>query len=419
MSGRLCTLLIAVAVGALVANAAAPAQVAPASEAARSDEAQQRAQEERRRSGDRRSRRVRMERVEVASPDGRIVFTLLPNAERLSFTVAQDGQSALEPSPVHMSVDGYDLGERARLRQRRDLLDRRVLSWHGAHATARNRCRGAKVALTSDLGMIPFSFEVRVFDDGVAYRHVVPGAAGAVARSGRALGLRAARGRHGLVPRPRRALRIGVRGAQRRRGARRAVGGSAAQLPAAAEAAMARSARRTWSGTAAWRSKRTAGAASSSAWATGSRSTGPSSCATAARKRSGWVVPPIRRRDDHDAVACGAARARSERPRQQRRAAEPLPARRTRRSSRRAWRRPGSSRARPSGATSTAGDAASKAWCASPSWGTAGSEVPHRGGHLAALDGRAGARDRRALARDRHPARVLEALAAAAHAGGA
>ena len=178
MSGRLRTLLTAAAVAAIVGTAPAPAQVAPVSEAERSDEAQQRAQEERRRSGDRRSRRVRMERVEVASPDGRIVFTLLPNAERLSFTVALDGQSALEPSPVQMSVDGYDLGSGLVFGSVETYSIDESFPWHGAHATARNRCRGAKVALTSDLGMIPFSFEVRVFDDGVAYRHVVPGAPG-------------------------------------------------------------------------------------------------------------------------------------------------------------------------------------------------------------------------------------------------
>jgi len=119
-----------------------------------------------------------MERVEVASPDGRIVFTLLPNAERLSFTVALDGRSALEPSPAQMSVDGYDLGSGLVFGSVETYSIDESFPWHGAHATARHRCRGAKVALTSDLGMIPFSFEVRVFDDGVAYRHVVPGAAG-------------------------------------------------------------------------------------------------------------------------------------------------------------------------------------------------------------------------------------------------
>jgi alpha-glucosidase len=48
--------------------------------------------------------------------------------------------------------------------------------WHGVHATARHRSRGARVSLVADLGAIPFHFEARAFDDGVAYRLVVPGA---------------------------------------------------------------------------------------------------------------------------------------------------------------------------------------------------------------------------------------------------
>ena len=118
-----------------------------------------------------------MERVLVAGPDGRIVFALLPNAERLSFTVTMDGRTVIDPSPVQMEVDGLDLGAGLVFGKVESYSIDESYPWHGAHATAVNRCRGARVALTSDLGMISFTFEVRVFDDGVAYRHVVPGAA--------------------------------------------------------------------------------------------------------------------------------------------------------------------------------------------------------------------------------------------------
>ena len=147
-----------------------------ATEPPRSEEALQRAQQERQRSGDRRSRRVRMERVSVTSPDGRIELEVLPNAERLSFTVRMDGRTVVEPSPVQMSVDGYDLGAGLIYAGSETYEIDESYPWHGAHATARNRCRGARLSLTSDLGMIRFAFEVRAFDDGVAYRHVVPGA---------------------------------------------------------------------------------------------------------------------------------------------------------------------------------------------------------------------------------------------------
>jgi alpha-glucosidase len=145
-----------------------------------SEEALQQAQQERQRSGDRRIRRVRMERVSVKSPDGRLELELLPNAERLSFTVRMDGHTVLDPSPVQMSVDGFDLGTGLSFGQVESYALDETYPWHGAHATARNRCNGARVSLSSDLGMIPFTFELRVFDDGVAYRHVVPGEAGAV-----------------------------------------------------------------------------------------------------------------------------------------------------------------------------------------------------------------------------------------------
>jgi alpha-glucosidase len=120
-----------------------------------------------------------MERVRLASPDGRIELTILPNAERLSFEVRMDGRSVVEPSPVEMGVDGFDLGAGLIYGGVESYAVDESYPWHGAHATAVNRANGLRVQLTSDLGMIPFTFEVRAFDDGVAYRHVVPADAAA------------------------------------------------------------------------------------------------------------------------------------------------------------------------------------------------------------------------------------------------
>src|SRR5688572_14491358 len=57
----------------------------------------------------RRSQRVRMQEVQVASPDGNVKFTLLPNAERLTYTVMLGNTAVLEPSTLVMKLDGYDL----------------------------------------------------------------------------------------------------------------------------------------------------------------------------------------------------------------------------------------------------------------------------------------------------------------------
>ena len=76
-----------------------------------------------------------MEQVQVASPDGRTVFTLLPNPERLSLTVTLDGRTALEPSPVQMSVDGFDLGAGLVFGQVETYSIDESYPWHGVHAT--------------------------------------------------------------------------------------------------------------------------------------------------------------------------------------------------------------------------------------------------------------------------------------------
>ena len=176
MRSALRIVIAAASLAALLAGgriASSPAAAAQAPRDRPTEEELRRAQDERQRSGDRRSRRVRMERVVVASPDGRVAFTLLPNAERLTFTVTLDGRTVIEPSPVELTVDGVDLGSGLIFGSvETDAVDE-SFAWHGAHATARHRSHGARVELVSDLGKLPFVLEARAFDDGVAYRLVV------------------------------------------------------------------------------------------------------------------------------------------------------------------------------------------------------------------------------------------------------
>jgi alpha-glucosidase len=124
----------------------------------------------------RRSQRVKeLEEIAVASPDGQVTFKLLSNAERLSYAVTMGETAVVEPSPLQFSVDGFDLTsgvvfsgiERAAINE--------TYPWHGGKATAVNRCRVATVSFTHDLSMTRFSLEIRAFDDGAAYRFIVPG----------------------------------------------------------------------------------------------------------------------------------------------------------------------------------------------------------------------------------------------------
>ena len=123
----------------------------------------------------RRSQRVLMEEVNVISADGNLKFTMLPNAERLTFTVTLGDATMIDPSTIAMRLDGYDLSSGVVLGNIERYQIDETYPWHGAHSTAINRCNGARISLQNDLSSIDYIFDVRAFDDGVAFRHVIGG----------------------------------------------------------------------------------------------------------------------------------------------------------------------------------------------------------------------------------------------------
>jgi alpha-glucosidase len=113
--------------------------------------------------------------VTIASPDGRVQFVLSAGAQgHLEYTVTFRSKNIIDASPLGIVVDRVDLAEGAQIgKEARYSIDE-TYPWYGAHSTAVNHCNGAKVAVTSKAGT-SYTIEVRAYDDGVAFRHLVPG----------------------------------------------------------------------------------------------------------------------------------------------------------------------------------------------------------------------------------------------------
>lgn len=115
--------------------------------------------------------------LEVASPDGQVRFQLAPDAEqRLVYSVTVGGQPRLAPARAGIVVDDRDLGAGVELG---DAVTRKVdetFPWRGHKSRATNRCTVAEIPVRSRDGGPAWTLEVRVFDDGVGFRHRVPGA---------------------------------------------------------------------------------------------------------------------------------------------------------------------------------------------------------------------------------------------------
>jgi alpha-glucosidase len=115
--------------------------------------------------------------VRVESPSGHVRLTLSDAGGRLVQAVTVDGRPVLDASPLGLAVDGVDLGAGARLGAAQRYRTDHTYPWRGVHATAVDRSRGARVSVAHAASGTTYTLEVRAYDDGVAFRFVVPGAA--------------------------------------------------------------------------------------------------------------------------------------------------------------------------------------------------------------------------------------------------
>jgi alpha-glucosidase len=112
----------------------------------------------------------------LASPDGRVQFQLSwQGRSRLEYSVAFGGKPAIEASPLGILVDQINLAEGVEAGRPERYEINETYRWNGPHATAINRSNGVRLALTHTRSGTPYTLEIRASNDGIAFRHVVPG----------------------------------------------------------------------------------------------------------------------------------------------------------------------------------------------------------------------------------------------------
>jgi alpha-glucosidase len=115
--------------------------------------------------------------VRLESPDGAVRVTIGVEGGRLEHTAARNGQTVVEPSPLGLEVDGVDLGNGVALGSVDRYRTDETYAWRGAHSSALDRSRGARVAVRHVQSGTPYTVDLRAFDDGIAFRFIVPGTA--------------------------------------------------------------------------------------------------------------------------------------------------------------------------------------------------------------------------------------------------
>ncbi len=113
--------------------------------------------------------------VELASPDGKVAARLtVDDNGRLVYRFARDKVSVLEDSPLGIIVDHVDLGRDVRIGEpKRNTVNERY-PWRGVKAQAVNHFHGLTLPVKHK-GGLQWTLEARAYDDGFAYRYIVPG----------------------------------------------------------------------------------------------------------------------------------------------------------------------------------------------------------------------------------------------------
>jgi alpha-glucosidase len=114
--------------------------------------------------------------VTVASPDGRVALRLQPGGQgRLEYSVTFRSKPVMETSAIGIIVDRVDLAQGAEIGKAEPYQVREAYPWYGVHSTATDNCNGARVEVTHRQSGTRYQLDLRAYNDGIAFRHVVPG----------------------------------------------------------------------------------------------------------------------------------------------------------------------------------------------------------------------------------------------------
>lgn len=118
------------------------------------------------------------QRQRITSPDGSVTATVAVDAaRRVVIQVDRGNQRVLAPSPIGVNVDSADLGAGTTLGNDVDTYEIDERYPHLGHTSEiHNHGRGMRIPMNHE--RTPWLLDVRVYNDGAAWRCVVPGSGG-------------------------------------------------------------------------------------------------------------------------------------------------------------------------------------------------------------------------------------------------
>lgn len=113
--------------------------------------------------------------VKVSSPNRNVEFQLAADPKQVSYRVTFKNNPVIDASRLGIIIDEVDLGQNAEVGKVETYRIDEQYPSRGVHSHALNRCKGAKIRVRHSGSAMSYTIEVRTFNDGIAFRHIVPG----------------------------------------------------------------------------------------------------------------------------------------------------------------------------------------------------------------------------------------------------
>ncbi len=112
----------------------------------------------------------------IPSPDGKVQTDLYTNdAGRLCLRLVRGNTPILDESPLGVVVNGVDFGNGVQIMSIEHEAIQQSYPWRGVHSVAVNTCNSAVASVSHASSKLAYTVELRVFNDGIGYRYVIPG----------------------------------------------------------------------------------------------------------------------------------------------------------------------------------------------------------------------------------------------------
>jgi len=118
---------------------------------------------------------VSARQIKVVSPDRRLEFQLMSEQSHLQYWITFKQNPIVEMSRMVMKVDEVDLGQNVEIGRVELYRTNERYASRGVHSEAIDHCNGARVSLRHPASNTNYTLEIRAYNDGVGFRHIIPG----------------------------------------------------------------------------------------------------------------------------------------------------------------------------------------------------------------------------------------------------